>query len=103
MVIPLKSAALFRTLCTIRERESWRREKCFGNCWTVFRGLGLVSNSTAAVAGSFSMTCNLVPPLCVSGIGLTLGSEMLAVFGRGNVTGFTNQIVGDHFCFSWQT
>ena len=71
----------------------------------------------AAVAGSFSMTRKqlsnsiagvaiavaLVPPLCVSGIGLTLGSEMLAVFGRGKVTGFTNQIVGDHFCFSWQT
>ena len=34
----------------------------------------------------------LVPPLCVSGIGITLGSEMVAVFGRGTVAGLTNQI-----------
>ena len=60
----------------------------------------------AAVAGSFSMTRKqlsnsiagvaiavaLVPPLCVSGIGLTLGMEMVAVFGRGTVAGLTNQI-----------
>ena len=60
----------------------------------------------AAVAGSFSMTRErlsnsiagvaiavaLVPPLCVSGIGLTLGSDMTAVFGRGTVAGLTNQI-----------
>ena len=57
-----------------------------------------------AVAGSFSMTRKqlsnsiagvaiavaLVPPLCVSGIGLMLGSEMVAVFGRGTVAGLTN-------------
>ena len=65
----------------------------------------------AAVAGSFSMTRKqlsnsiagvaiavaLVPPLCVSGIGLTLGSEMVAVFGRGMVAGLTNQIAEGSF------
>ena len=65
----------------------------------------------AAVAGSFSMTrkqlsnsiagvaiaVDLVPPLCVSGIGLTLGSEMVAVFGRGTVAGLTNQIAEGSF------
>ena len=39
----------------------------------------------------------LVPPLCVSGIGLTLGSEMVAVFGRGKVAGLTNQIAEGSF------
>ena len=65
----------------------------------------------AAVAGSFSMTRKqlsnsiagvaiavaLVPPLCVSGIGLTLGTEMVAVFGRGTVAGLTNQIAEGSF------
>ncbi len=65
----------------------------------------------AAVAGSFSMTRKqlsnsiagvaiavaLVPPLCVSGIGLALGSEMVAVFGRGTVAGLTNQIAEGSF------
>lgn len=65
----------------------------------------------AAVAGSFSMTRErlsnsiagvaiavaLVPPLCVSGIGLTLGSDMTAVFGRGTVAGLTNQIAEGSF------
>ena len=65
----------------------------------------------AAVAGSFSMTRKqlsnsiagvaiavaLVPPVCVSGIGLTLGSEMVAVFGRGTVAGLTNQIAEGSF------
>ena len=65
----------------------------------------------AAVAGSFSMTRKqlsnsiagvaiavaLVPPLCVSGIGFTLGSEMVAVFGRGTVAGLTNQIAEGSF------
>ena len=65
----------------------------------------------AAVAGSFSMTRKqlsnsiagvaiavaLVPPLCVSGIGLTLGSEMVAVFGCGTVAGLTNQIAEGSF------
>jgi len=60
----------------------------------------------AAVAGSFSMTRErlsnslagvaiavaLVPPLCVCGIGLSMGSEVVAVFGRGTVAGITNQI-----------
>ena len=67
----------------------------------------------AAVAGSFSMTRKqlsnsiagvaiavaLVPPLCVSGIGLTLGSEMVAVFGHGTVAGLTNQIAEGSFLF----
>ena len=67
----------------------------------------------AAVAGSFSMTRKhlsnsiagvaiavaLVPPLCVSGIGITLGSEMVAVFGRGTVAGLTNQIAEGSFLF----
>ena len=65
----------------------------------------------AAVAGSFSMTrkqlsnsiagvaiaVDLVPPLCVSGNGLTLGSEMVAVFGLGTVAGLTNQIAEGSF------
>ena len=65
----------------------------------------------AAIAGSFSMTRKqlsnsiagvaiavaLVPPLCVSGIGLTLGLEMVAVFGRGTVAGLTNQIAEGSF------
>ena len=34
----------------------------------------------------------LVPPLCVRGIGLTFGSEMVAVFGPGTLAGLTNQI-----------
>jgi len=60
----------------------------------------------AAVAGSFSMTRErlsnslagvavavaLVPPLCVCGIGLSMGKEVVAVFGRGTVAGLTNQI-----------
>ena len=65
----------------------------------------------AAVAGSFSMTRErlsnsiagvaiavaLVPPLCVSGIGLTLGDDVVAVFGRGTVAGLTNQIAEGSF------
>ena len=65
----------------------------------------------AAVAGSFSMTRErlsnsiagvaiavaLVPPLRVSGSGLTLGSDMTAVFGRGTVAGLTNQIAEGSF------
>ena len=65
----------------------------------------------AAVAGSFSMTRKylsnsiagvaiafaLVKLFCVSGIGLTLGSEMVAVFGRGTVAGLTNQIAEGSF------
>ena len=60
----------------------------------------------AAVAGSFSMTRErlsnslagvaiavaLVPPLCVCDIGLSMGNEVVAVFGRGTVAGITNQI-----------
>lgn len=65
----------------------------------------------AAVAGSFSMTRErlsssiagvaiavaLVPPLCVSGIGLNLGHEITAVFGRGSVTGLSNQVAEGSF------
>ena len=60
----------------------------------------------AAIAGSFTLTRDrlsnsiagvaiavaLVPPLCVCGIGLSMGSEMIAVFGRGSVAGLSNQI-----------
>ena len=62
--------------------------------------------TAAAVAGAFTITRDrlsnsiagvaiavaLVPPLCVSGIGLSLGPEMVAVFGRGTISGLTNQI-----------
>jgi len=65
----------------------------------------------AAIAGSFTMTRErlsnsiagvaiavaLVPPLCVCGIGLTLGPEVVAVFGRGTVAGLTNQIAEGSF------
>ena len=47
-----------------------------------------LSNSIAGVA----IAVALVPPLCVSGIGLSLGPEMVAVFGRGTISGLTNQI-----------
>ena len=60
----------------------------------------------AAIAGSFTLTRDrlsnsiagvaiavaLVPPLCVCGIGLSMGSEVIAVFGRGSVAGLSNQI-----------
>ena len=71
----------------------------------------------AAVAGSFSMTRERlsnsiagvaiavapVPPLCVSGIGLTLGEDVVAVFGRRTVAGLTNQIAEGPFCSPWPT
>ena len=80
-----------------------------GRTSTNFIDLGIAI--AAAVAGSFSMTRKqlsnsiagvaiavaLAPPLCVSGIGLTLGSEMVAVFGRGKVAGLTNQIAEGSF------
>ncbi|MAS27182.1 MAG: TIGR00341 family protein [Synechococcus sp. NAT40] len=47
-----------------------------------------LSNSIAGVA----IAVALVPPLCVCGIGLSLGSELTAVFGRGTITGLTNQV-----------
>ena len=68
--------------------------------------LDLVIAVSAAIAGAFTLTRErlsnsiagvaiavaLVPPLCVSGIGLGLGPEMVAVFGRGTVAGLTNQV-----------
>jgi len=51
------------------------------------------SNSIAGVA----IAVALVPPLCFSVIGHTLGSEMVAVFGRGTVAGLTNQIAEGSF------
>ena len=65
----------------------------------------------ASIAGSFTMTRErlsnsiagvaiavaLVPPLCVCGIGLTLGNEVIAVFGRGSVAGLSNQIAEGSF------
>ena len=65
----------------------------------------------AAVAGAFSLSRDrlsnsiagvaiavaLVPPLCVTGIGLSLGPEVVAVFGRGTVTGLHNQVAEGSF------
>ena len=73
--------------------------------------IDLVIAVAAAVAGSFTITRDklsnsiagvaiavaLVPPLCVSGIGLSLGPEMVAVFGRGTVAGLTNQVAEGSF------
>ena len=47
-----------------------------------------LSNSIAGVA----IAVALVPPLCVCGIGLSMGSEIIAIFGRGSVAGLSNQI-----------
>lgn len=52
-----------------------------------------LSNSIAGVA----IAVALVPPLCVCGIGLTLGNEVIAVFGRGSVAGLSNQIAEGSF------
>ena len=60
----------------------------------------------AAIAGAFTLTRDrlsnsiagvaiavaLVPPLCVCGIGLSMGPEVIAVFGRGSVAGLSNQV-----------
>ena len=68
--------------------------------------IDLVIAVAAAVAGAFTLSRDrlsnsiagvaiavaLVPPLCVTGIGLSLGPEMVAVFGRGTVTGLHNQV-----------
>ena len=68
--------------------------------------IDLVIAVAAAVAGAFTLSRDrlsnsiagvaiavaLVPPLCVTGIGLSMGPEMVAVFGRGTVTGLHNQI-----------
>ena len=67
--------------------------------------------TAAAVAGAFTITRDrlsnsiagvaiavaLVPPLCVNWIGLSLGPEIVAVFGRGTVSGLTNQIADGSF------
>ena len=52
-----------------------------------------LSNSIAGVA----IAVALVPPLCVSVIGHTLGSVMVAVFGHGTLAGLTNQIAEGSF------
>ena len=68
--------------------------------------IDLVIAVAAAVAGAFTLSRDrlsnsiagvaiavaLVPPLCVTGIGLSMGPEMVAVFGRGTVTGLHNQV-----------
>jgi len=73
--------------------------------------LDLVIAVAAAVAGAYTLTRDrlsnsiagvaiavaLVPPLCVTGIGLSLGPEMVAVFGRGTVTGLSNQVAEGSF------
>jgi len=61
--------------------------------------IDLVIAVAAAIAGAFTITRDklsnsiagvaiavaLVPPLCVTGIGLSLGPELVAVFGRGTI------------------
>ena len=73
--------------------------------------IDLVIAVAAAVAGAFTITRDklsnsiagvaiavaLVPPLCVSGIGLSLGPELVAVFGRGTIAGLTNQVAEGSF------
>ena len=70
----------------------------------------------AAVAGSFSMrrkhlsnsiagvaiAVALVPPLCVSGIGITLGSEMVACLGEEQWRASPIRSRRAHFCFLWR-
>ena len=65
----------------------------------------------AAIAGSFSLTrvrisnsiagvaiaVALVPPLCVTGIGLSFGSSFIAQIGRNNLPGLTNQLAQGSF------
>lgn len=65
----------------------------------------------AAIAGSFSLTrarisnsiagvaiaVALVPPLCVTGIGLSFGSSFIAQIGRNNLSGLTNQLAQGSF------
>ena len=46
------------------------------------------ANSIAGVA----IAVALVPPLCVCGIGISLGSDLIVSFGRGTVTGLSNQV-----------
>ena len=67
--------------------------------------IDLVIAVAAAVAGAFTLSRDrlsnsiagvaiavaLVPPLCVTGIGLSLGPEMVAVFGLA-ITGLSNQV-----------
>ena len=64
-----------------------------GHCRVVLDDPQAIVEFDAGVA----IAVALVPPLCVSGIGLTLGSEMVAVFGRGTVAGLTNQIAEGSF------
>ena len=72
--------------------------------------IDLVIAVTAGVAGAFTITLNrsnsiagvaiavaLVPPLCVCGIGLSLGPELVISFGRGAITGLTNQVAEGSF------
>jgi len=73
--------------------------------------IDLVIAVAAAIAGAFTITRDklsnsiagvaiavaLVPPLCVTGIGLSLGPELVAVFGRGTIAGLTNQVAEGSF------
>ena len=52
-----------------------------------------LSSSIAGVA----IAVALVPPLCVTGIGLTLGESAVAMFGRGAVAGLSNRITEGSF------
>lgn len=52
-----------------------------------------LSNPISGVA----IAVALVTPLCVSGIGLTMSSDVIAVFRRGTVAGLSNQTTEGSF------
>jgi uncharacterized hydrophobic protein (TIGR00271 family) len=66
------AAAIAGSYCTVRSR---------------------LSSSIAGVAVAVA----LVPPLCVTGIGLSLGDNAVAMFGRGAVAGLSNRIAEGSF------
>ena len=66
------AAAIAGAYCTVRKR---------------------LSSSIAGVA----IAVALVPPLCVTGIGLSLGDNAVAMFGRGAVAGLSNRITEGSF------
>ena len=49
------------------------------------------SRLSSTIAG-VAVAVALVPPLCVTGIGLSLGGQAVAMFGRGVVAGLSNRI-----------
>ena len=69
-------AAIAGSYCTVRSR---------------------LSSSIAGVAVAVA----LVPPLCVTGIGLSLGDSAVAMFGPGAITGLSNRIAEGSFLLFW--